>query len=157
MNLSKFPATRLITPPSRQHGTSLLEVLITILVIAFGLLGLAGLQATSLKNNNTAYYRSQATMAVYDVVDRMRANRPAALLGNYNIAIGSTPSGSSVASTDLIEWKQNIAQAIPAGNGSISVDINGNVTIVIQWDGDGDGVVTANNGKDTQFTTQTRL
>ena len=55
-------------------GFTLIEVLIAMLVLAVGLLGLAGLQATSLKNNQSAYNRSQATQLAYDMADRMRAN-----------------------------------------------------------------------------------
>ncbi len=55
-------------------GFTLIEVLIAMLVLAVGLLGLAGLQATSLRNNQSAYNRSQATQLAYDLADRMRAN-----------------------------------------------------------------------------------
>ncbi|MCX7101946.1 MAG: type IV pilus modification protein PilV, partial [Methylobacter sp.] len=55
-------------------GFTLIEVLIAMLVLAVGLLGLAGLQATSLKSNQSAYNRSQATQLAYDLADRMRAN-----------------------------------------------------------------------------------
>jgi len=46
---------------NRSGGFTLIEVLIAALVLAVGLLGLAGLQAASIKNNLSAYKRSQAT------------------------------------------------------------------------------------------------
>jgi len=55
-------------------GFTLIEVLIAMLVLAVGLLGLAGLQAVSLRNNLSAYNRTQATQLAYDMADRMRAN-----------------------------------------------------------------------------------
>ena len=55
-------------------GFTLIEVLISMLILAVGLLGLAGLQATGLRNNLSAYNRSQATQLAYDMADRMRAN-----------------------------------------------------------------------------------
>jgi type IV pilus assembly protein PilV len=60
-----------VTLPS---GFTLLEVLITLIVLSVGLLGLAGLQTMSLRNNHDAYLRSQATIQAYDIVDRMRAS-----------------------------------------------------------------------------------
>jgi len=161
MNRTVLNGTQSCIPINCQRGVSLLEVLVSIIVIAIGLLGLAGLQMTTLKNGNTAYFRSQATMLSYDILDSMRANRTGpngALSGKYNIGIGTAASGAGgVAGADVTAWKQNIARSIPAGDGSVTVDIAGNTTIVIQWDGDGDGVVTEGNGKDTKFTTQTRL
>ena len=58
----------------RQSGFSLLEVLIAIVVTSIGLLGLAAMQATGLRNNHSAYHRSQATVLAYDIADRMRSN-----------------------------------------------------------------------------------
>ena len=59
----------------RSQGFTLIEVLIAIIVLSIGLLGLAGLQLTSLRNSNSAYTRSQAVILSYDIVDRIRANR----------------------------------------------------------------------------------
>ena len=59
---------------NKNAGFTLIEVLIAMLVLAVSLLGLAGLQATSLRNNQSAYNRSQATQLAYDLADRMRAN-----------------------------------------------------------------------------------
>jgi type IV pilus assembly protein PilV len=132
----------------------MLEVLISMIVIAIGLLGYAGLQAASLKNSNTAYLRSQATILSHDIIERMRVNRAVALVGTYNVAIGSTAGGSGVAGNDLTEWKRNLSQTLPAGDGSVVVagvgGTQGNVQITIQWDDDGDGTPTS-------FIVQTRL
>ncbi len=59
---------------NKNAGFTLIEVLVAMLVLAFGLLGLANLQATSLRNNQSAYHRSQATQLAYDMADRIRAN-----------------------------------------------------------------------------------
>ena len=64
----------MITFASVHAGFSLLEVLITVVIVSIGLLGLAGLQATGLQNNQKAYHRSQATVLAYDLTDRIRAN-----------------------------------------------------------------------------------
>ena len=101
---TKYPVKRPLA------GFTLLEVLISVLVLSVGLLGLAGLQATGLKTNHSAYMRSQAVSYGYDILDRMRANRLSALSGTYNIAMGAgAPAGTSIAQTDLREWKNLIA------------------------------------------------
>ena len=56
-------------------GFTLLEVLIAIVVVAFGLLGLAGLQVFALKNNQSASMRVAATNLTTDIVDRMKAKQ----------------------------------------------------------------------------------
>ena len=75
-----------------QRGFTLIEVLIAIVVLAIGLLGLAGLQASSLKNNTSAYTRSQAQLLAYDMLDRLRANREGVINGSYDDLLSSTPS-----------------------------------------------------------------
>ena len=130
-----------------QRGFTMLEVLISMIIIALGLLGYAGLQAVSLKNANTAYLRSQATMLSHDIVERMRVNRAVALTGSYNISIGSNTGGSGIAGSDLAEWKTNLRQSLPAGDGRVDVRgvgvAEGIVEIIIQWDDDGDGTPTS--------------
>lgn len=59
--------------PQRQRGVSLLEVLIAMLILAFGLLGLIAMQMATLRNNQSAFDRSRAIMAVYSVADIKRA------------------------------------------------------------------------------------
>jgi type IV pilus assembly protein PilV len=130
--------------PRDQRGVTLLEVLISIVVLSVGLLGYAGLQTLSLKNNNSAYQRSQATMLTYDIVDRMRANRPN--LASYPVAMGSAGTYQ-----DVISWKNNVSAALPDGKASVVVDLNGIATITIQWDDNRDGT------NPIQFITQTAL
>lgn len=119
--------------PGRQRGFTMTEVLVTVLILAIGLLGLAGLQSASLRSNHSAMLRSQATVLAYDIVDRMRANRDAALDGDYDIDLGDTPTGSSMVAGDLIAWKGNLDAMLPAGDGAVERDGTG-FTITVQWD-----------------------
>lgn len=59
-----------------QYGASLIEILISVVVLALGLLGLAGLQVNSLQYQKTSSSRSEATQAAYDIGERIRSNWP---------------------------------------------------------------------------------
>jgi len=144
----------------KQSGFTLLEVLVAVLVLAIGLLGLAGLMTSSIRNNQSSYQRTQATWLAYDIVDRMRVNRAAALASNYNTALGSpvtcaaSPALSgAMAAQDLTDWKNQIACALPAGDGSVAVQANRTVTVTVQWN---DSRGTAGDAAQT-FQIETRL
>jgi type IV pilus assembly protein PilV len=111
----------------------MLEVLIAIVVISFGLLGLAGLQAVGLKNNQTAYLRAIATQQAYDMADRMRANRAgvyaASSVGSYDniTGVGSDPgcistgcSTANMALYDQYAWNTANAALLPNGAGTVT-------------------------------------
>lgn len=138
--------------PLRHHaaGFSLIEVLVAVVILAIGLLGIAGLQATSIRNNNSAYLRSQATILAYDIIERMRANNTLAKNGSYGVAMGSSGSGTGMALTDVTEWKTVLGQMLPSGDGSVVVDLAGNATVVVRW-------VDQRNGNTLSLTTQTKL
>ena len=131
----------------RQRGFTLLEVLVAMVIVSFGLIGLVGLTMTGAKNNQGAYQRSQASWIAYDIVDRMRANRTLAQNGAYNIALGVSATGSSITYTDLSEWKQELANAFPAGDGSVLVQ-GGFATVVVSWN-DSRGLGTSITGSTT--------
>ena len=59
---------------TKSRGFTLIEVLIALVILSVGLLGLAGLQIISLKNNQSTYARGQANLMAMDVIDRIRAN-----------------------------------------------------------------------------------
>ena len=117
-------------------GFTLLEVLIAIVVVAFGLLGLAGLQLFALKNNQSASARVTATGLANDMIDRMKANFAGVALGSYNQPLPGAYTGPPVAACnqvigcspaqlathDLNEWSQRVAQALPGGVGIVCVD-----------------------------------
>src|SRR6185295_1538044 len=86
----------------RSRGFTMIEVLVSLVVLSIGLLGVAALQLTSLRSNHSSAMRSQATFLAYDIIDRMRANRAAAIAGKYDIAIDADATGSTVESKDLI-------------------------------------------------------
>jgi type IV pilus assembly protein PilV len=107
-------------------------VLVAVLVLSVGVLGMAGLQLNSMKFNQTATIRSQATVLSYDIADRMRANRAVAKAGGYSIAITDEPSGTSISSIDLQQWRTALSQYLPEGKGSVAA-AGDNVLITVTW------------------------
>jgi len=146
---------------NKNAGFTLIEVLIAMLVLAVGLLGLAGLQATSLRNNQTAYNRSQATQLAYDLADRMRANiagkaRYTAILASSATAktnclttTGCTPA--DLAENDLFEWNRAVGNSLPGGIGTIASPTANMFTITITWDEDRDDDDNNNHHFQTSF------
>jgi type IV pilus assembly protein PilV len=139
----------------KQSGFTMLEVLVAIVVLAFGLLGLAGLQADGLRNNTSAYMRSQATLMAYDMLDRMRANMQAVESGDYDNLMGTTPtdpgcvtSGCSVAQMaqhDAYEWSQNLSEILPSGQGRVIGNGSGSIfSITVMWDDQRSGATGTN-------------
>ena len=119
----------------RAGGFTLVEVLVTMVILSVGLLGVAALHTASLRNNLDSALRSQASALASDIADRMRGNRSVALTGAYDIAIGSTRTvvaGSPLADKDLNAWKTELARALPGGDGSI-VRTGDVFTITVQW------------------------
>lgn len=116
-----------------QRGLSLLEVLVAIVILSLGLLGMAGLQAASLRASQGSLYRAQAAQFADDMAERMRANLGEAR--TYGLALADpAPTGTSVRDRDLADWLAKLRN-LPAGDGSIAIDLANNlVTITVQWD-----------------------
>ena len=121
-----------------QSGFTLLEVLVAIVVLSLGLLGLAGLQAATLRNNQIAYYRAIAIQQTYDMADRIRANQ--AGLATYSLSagvdngcIGSLCNAAEMAETDIFQWNNNNARMLPAGGGTVAGVAGGSFDITVTW------------------------
>ncbi len=118
----------------RESGFSLIEVLIALLVLSIGLLGLAALQAQGLRFNHDALVRTHATNLAYDIVDRMRANRP-------NVAAYTAPDPGGAcnplaanAAMDLTCWYDDLALTLPAGGGLITANATANFfDVTVRW------------------------
>lgn len=138
--MTKKPVS-MSTPEHVQKGVSLIEVLVSVLVLSIGLLGVASLQAIGVKNNNSAYLRTQANVLAADILDRMRVNRTVALTGGYSVAVGSNAGGGNgVATADVTDWKASLGTLLPEGDGSVNACPAGVCTVTVQWrDGQADG------------------
>lgn len=128
----------------KQVGATMIEILVTILVLAVGLLGLSATQVMSLKNGNNAHHRYTAALAAQEMAERMRANPDGLELGSYSAKSvdGSETSPSCSASLacsaadlarlDLYDWGQVISTNLPGGTGEIGVS-GGTVTLTVKW------------------------
>lgn len=120
--------------PRRSAGVSLVEVLVAVLVLSIGLLGLANLQLTAIRNAHSAHLRSQASILAQDILDRIRANRANATA--YAIDLSAPPpTGSSLPEQDLAAWLVSLAASLPQGDGAVAVTAGdpATVTVTIQW------------------------
>jgi len=120
---------------NKNKGITLVEVMVALVVLTIGLLGLASLQANSLRFNDGALTRTEVTQLAYDITDRMRANRAGALAGDYNLALTNNHTATgTVAEQDLTAWINEIVALLPNGQGAI-VAAAGNTrfTITVQW------------------------
>ncbi len=122
---------------TRAGGFTLLEVLIALLILSFGLLGLAALQAYSVKANQSAHFRSQATALSQMMLDNIRANRaqmPQYYSNEYEeFACTDVPETSPRALNDLETWRQQIACQLPAGRGAVAPISATEVAVCIRW------------------------
>jgi type IV pilus assembly protein PilV len=115
-----------------ESGFSMIEVLVTMLIISLALLGSAGLQAYALKTNLGGQFRNQAAFFVADIVERMEANKVQAVAGGYTAAC----SPANLAQYDLGNWQAALASGVPSGTGVITQTIAGNpstYTITVNW------------------------
>lgn len=118
-------------------GLSLIEMLIALLVVSVGLLGMAGLQAYSLRMNTSAYYRSQANTLAYEILDAMRTNRESAKTGGYNITFSANGAGTGQAAKDLAGWLGTLRLVLPSGDGQIACGnaaLEGVCSVTVAWD-----------------------
>jgi type IV pilus assembly protein PilV len=100
-------------------GFSLLEVLISIIVVAIGLLGVAGLQVAAIKLADTAQIRTSGAALVSNITERIRSNSSRAT--SYALSYGVVPTSTTTqAEQDLAQWRATIA-ALPNGDASIVV------------------------------------
>ncbi|RMG35291.1 MAG: type IV pilus modification protein PilV [Gammaproteobacteria bacterium] len=128
---------RVRTTMQTQAGITMVEVLVTVLVLSVGLLGLASLQAVALRNNISGYERSQATVMAMDILDKMRLNRTAARAGNYDVDFDKVPAdytGSGEIDLHLNEWLTSLENTLPSGDGSIDCTTDTPLCVItVRW------------------------
>jgi len=132
----------------QQRGFSMIEVLVTLLIVSLALLGTAGLQAYSMRLSQGGQFRTQAVFLAADLAERMEANRTGAVAGDYVVANSSVPVAASTACVDavcaanalagfdLAQWQNAIAATLPQSRWTVAQTVAGNpstYTITISW------------------------
>ncbi|MGF6527363.1 type IV pilus modification protein PilV [Variovorax sp. PvP013] len=128
--------------PQRVAGFTLIEVLVAIVVLSFGLLGMVGLQAASLQANRDARLQSTAILLARELAEMMRGNKEVALkagnayLGQFatgalvppttssclNVGATPCPTSDDVARAQLTEWLARVNDQLPGARVSICAD-----------------------------------
>lgn len=128
----------------RQTGSSMIEVMVALVVLAVGLLGLAMLQIKSTRINTESSQNTQATLLANDIIEKMRANPR----GNYGVdplptvslGCAAKAAGGSTfctpdeqAQDDLYDWNLSLHRMLgPRGSGGVVKNVN-SYTIIISW------------------------
>jgi type IV pilus assembly protein PilV len=129
-------------------GFTMVEFLVSVVILSIGLIGLAGLQLTSLRDNSRAYMRSQASVLASDLADRVRANpvtNYTAITANQNTLCLASPgcTATQMAQQDLFEWNDKLSTELTSGAGVICIDSTPN-------DGTGSAIASC-DGVGTNF------
>lgn len=128
--------------PSRssQSGFSIIEVLVTMVILSFGLLGVAGLLVSGVSNAASSEAMSKASQLAADMADRIRANPVVGVsaTSQYITAYSESPPASptSIAERDKKEWLEALAAQLPQGDGRITNSVSAGqrkVEIEVRW------------------------
>lgn len=142
-----------------QRGFTLIEVLVSMLILLVGILGTASMQLLSMQNNQNAYIRSQATYIAAEFLDRIRSNPDGHRTGEYDdielaaaadvpaspscIATAAGCAADGMADQDVREWaghffnldnQTGYKPTIPAGSATVSRNVlTDEYTVVVAW------------------------
>jgi type IV pilus assembly protein PilV len=124
-------------------GTSLIEVMVSVLILSIGLLGIAAMQATALRNTQSASERTQAVVQSYSMLDAMRSNPTPARANLYDTGaatwVCAAPAGATLVNRDMAAWIDSMKNTVSDDAcGRINCGLNGaaddNVcTIDVRW------------------------
>lgn len=135
---------------SSQRGVSLIEALVALLVLALGIMGMAGIQTRTLVESRTTNSRALAVQLADDLLDRMQANSPVRInppaVNPYVTAWGvqaAAPAdcfteacnGAQLAAFDLVQWKASLGRVLPGGDARVfqSTTDNAQFGVLIGW------------------------
>jgi len=131
-----------------QHGFSLIEVLIALIIMSVGMLGIAGLYVQSMQAGRTSMFSHHAVTLAGDVADRIRANPTAGIAyaagagaNNNCVASGASCDVGQMAANDIDIWQRQAADVLP--NGQVAVVYNDAILpptyqITVSWDEPGE-------------------
>lgn len=128
----------------QSRGFTLIEVLVTMIILAVGLLGIAALQLKGLQFNHDATLRSQISTLAYDVADRMRLSGTFASnytnTGTYTVpttrpscTVTTYPNSATNAQNDLSCWRASVYDALPPGSTANITASGSEYTVALGW------------------------
>ena len=150
------------------RGATLIEVLVSMLILAGGILGMNALQTSSIKSNQNAYMRQLANTYALDIIERLRANTQAAANDGYddpagvvnaNCVSATGCTAAQMAGNDVAEWETLVSTNLPLGAGVVCLDSTPNdgtpiapacdgagnlYAVKIWWDDDRSGAAARN-------------
>lgn len=131
----------------RSRGSTLLDVLVTLVILSIALLGAVAMQLKALQLGQSSQWRDQAVTLAADLAERIEANKAAAVDGAYAVVQTSTvPSAppsctaacspAEVAALDLYQWQTRIASVLPNSAWSVQQTTRANpgtYEISLRW------------------------
>jgi len=153
-----MPVSSVVKQRTNVSGFTLIEVLVTIVIVSFGLIGLAGLLFSAVGAGQASMQRSVAVAMANDMGDRIRSNWQAVKAGSFdNVSLALYDGGGGCATTcmnsvctpadqaafDICIWKAELQKQLPNGKGSITADPSNLMcsivsqaclyTVLVQW------------------------
>lgn len=139
------------------RGVSLIEVLVSVVIIAIGLLGIAAMQSMALRGSQSSLESSQAVMQTSAIMEAMRANRANAAAYNMGMTCAVPTVGGSLAANDQRAWITSLKSVI--GQGATDMTTCGQISgcpdaclVTVQWNDE-----RAGGGATRQVVTETRI
>ena len=143
--------------PRHMRGVSLIEVLVSVVIIAIGLLGIAAMQSMALRGSQSSLESSQAVMQTNSIMEAMRANRFNAAQYNTAGMECDVPAGGTLAQNDQRDWIVALKDSI--GQGAADTTTCGQIAdcpdacvVTVQWDD-----ARAGGGETRRVVTETRI
>jgi type IV pilus assembly protein PilV len=154
----------------KQHGFTLIESLVALVVLSVGMLGIGSLYVVSLQSERTALYRTQAVNLAGDMLDRIRANGTAR--DSYAMAAAADApkekdtkdclqdpcSKADLAKFDLARWVAAVKNTLPSGDATVvvtkaaSIVLPDKYRVIVKWkEGSKDGLEQYSYQADLQF------
>ena len=122
--------------PAKTKGYSLIEVLLTLLILGIGILGLSAANLVALRARGQSSLESSATQLASDIMERMRAQPKLAREGAFNRQLLSpvpVTTASNPATRELSAWLTQLQIRLPSGAAAIAVSPEGRAQVMLQW------------------------
>ena len=167
--MSMTAVKQAIPAPARaQRGATMLEILVTLLIVTLWLLGTAGVQSSALKLGKAAHFRTEAVLLASEIAERMEGNPAAAKSGSYACAatacltgsastcVGTSCDAASLAAFDVAEWGARVAATLPGATAKIEFTPGSTpaYTVTIGWTDRGNSRTTGTTETSSYVTTK---